>query len=105
MNKYDIYRKCCIIQRAFKVFWAQTGVTIDDVQISYNAASAAQNQVARLRPLGLTPISGLGRRPILNATPLLATIVAANVRAAVLLSQRSKQHIGIEFKELVETSG
>ena len=29
---------------------------------------------------------------------MLAKIVAANVRAAVLLSQRTKQHVGIDFK-------
>ena len=87
MNKYDLYRKCNIVQRAFEVLWAQTGIIIivDDVPTSYSASFIPENQVARLRHLGLTPIPGLGRRPILNAIPVLPKRVAANVRAAVLL--------------------
>ena len=57
-----------------------------------------QLQVARLKPLGLTPIPGLGRRPISNALPFLARIIAANVRAAVLLSQRTKQRVGVGYQ-------
>ena len=86
------------MQRAFKVYWTRTGILLNDNKISYNNAFAPQNLIARLRPLGLTPIPGLGRRPIFNATPALARIIAANIRAAVLLSQRIKQNIGIEFK-------
>ena len=98
MGKYEIYRKCMIMQKAFKAYWTRTGVSINDIKTIYNNAFEPQNLVARLRPLGLTPIPGLGRRPIYNATPMLAKIVAANVRAAVLLSQRTKQHVGIDFK-------
>ena len=86
------------MERAFKVYWSRTGILLNDCKISYNNASAPQNLIARLRPLGLTPIPGLGRRPIFNATPTLARVIAANVRAAVLLSQRIKQSIGIEYK-------
>ena len=98
MQGYDIYKKCIIMQRAFKVYWTKTGILVNDSKITYNNAFAPQNLIARLRPLGLTPIPGLGRRPIFNATPTLARVVAANVRAAVLLSQRIKQSIGTEYK-------
>ena len=98
MQGYDIYKKCIIMQRAFKVYWTKTGILLNDCKITYNNAFAPQNLIARLRPLGLTPIPGLGRRPIFNATPTLAKVIAANVRAAVLLSQRIKQSIGIEYK-------
>ena len=50
MSNYDIYRKCSIVQRAFKVFWAHTGVTIDDMQTMYNSAFVPQNQIAPNAP-------------------------------------------------------
>ena len=48
--------------------------------------------------MGVTPIPGLGRKPIYNATPDLAKQIASKVRAAALLSRNTRKLIGRHYQ-------